>query len=126
MSEHTTGPAGDVDLLPAWEGPAEHAPGVLFDVPRGEGHLGAGALTDLACWVALTVLSGVIGSAAYEGLKAKVRDVLRSWRRQEGQARLDELKRHVSQEVRKHLANAKLTEEELSSRIDAFFQEIRG
>lgn len=126
MSEHTTGPAGDVDLLPAWEGPAEHAPGVLFDVPRGEGHLGPEALADLACWVGLTMLSGVIGSAAYEALKAKVGHVLKSWRRQEGQARLEELKRHVTEEVRKHLSNGKLTEGEMNSRIDAFFQEIRG
>jgi hypothetical protein len=127
MSENTTAPIGDIDLLSVWDGPAEHAPGVLFEVPQAKDKLlGEGALAELAGWVALAALSGVIGNAVYEAIKGKVRDVLKSWRHVEGQARLDELKRHVSEEMQKHRANGKLTAEELRNRIDDFFQEVRG
>ena len=126
MSEQTKVGVPDIELVSSWEGPAEHAPGVLFEVSRGEGTLGGDpALVDLAAWVALAALSGAIGNTDYEEIKTKVRGVLTAWRRQEGQARLNELKRQVFEVMQKHRTNGTLTEEKLEERIDAFFREIR-
>ena len=127
MSENTADHVADIELLTSWEGPAEHAPGVLFGVSNGEGMLaGDVALVDLAGWVALTALSGVIGNSVYEVIKAKVRGVLVAWRRCHGQTKLDDLKREVCAVMEKHRPNGKLTEDELNQRIDAFFNEIQG
>ncbi len=124
MSERATDRVVDIELLPPWEGAAEHAPGVLFE--EGDGFLGDPALIELAAWVAVVAISGVIGNAAYDAIKTKVLGYLTAWGRRKGRARLDDLKQQVVEEMRKHRANGKLTEEELQTRIDAFFAEIRG
>src|SRR5262245_41428602 len=127
MSDKTTGQTADVEMLAQWEGPAEHAPGVLFEESGQDGMLsGEVGLLDLAGWVAVTALSGVVGNTAYAAVKDKVLGVLTAWRRQKGQAKLDALRHQVFEEMRKHAPNGKLTEEELKARIDAFFEEIRG
>jgi hypothetical protein len=71
------------------------------------------------------VISGVVGNAACEAIKAKVRGVLATWRRQYGRAKLDELRQHVAAQMMKHRADGKLSEDELQQRIDAFFSEIQ-
>jgi hypothetical protein len=127
MTEKTTAPVADIEILARWEGKAEHAPGVLFEESRGDGMLaGEVALADLSAWVGLAAASGVIGNAVYEAIKAKVVGTLTAWRRQKGQAKLDELKQHVLEEVQKHAPNGKLTPEQLKGRIDAFFNEVQG
>ncbi len=127
MSERTTSPSADINWLPSWEGPAVHAPGVLYEEAADKGMLGGvEALAGLADWLAVVAFSGVIGNAAYEVIKTKVRGALRAWRRQKGQGRLDELKQQVLEEMQKHRANGKLTEEELAARVEAFFAEIAG
>jgi hypothetical protein len=125
MSENNNGHVADIELTSSWEGPAEHAPGVLFDMSCNEGHLARDApVADLAGWVAVTALSGRSGNTASEMIKVKVRGVLVAWRRQQGQVKLDELKQRVAEEMHKHRPNGTLTEEELQGRIDAFFNEI--
>jgi hypothetical protein len=127
MSEKTTGPVVDIEIVAHWEGAAEHAPGVLFEESMGNGMLGGEvALLEFVSWVALAVGSGVIGNSAYEAIKNNVLGVLTAWRRQKGQAKLDDLKEQVFQEMQKHAPNGKLTEQEIKARIDAFFAEIRG
>jgi hypothetical protein len=126
MSERTTGQVADTDLLASWEGPAEHAPGVLFDASEAGG--GAGwepAANELAAWVAVTAISGIPGHSASEAIKAKVLGTLTALRRRQGHGRIDELKQQVFEEMRKHRSGGKLKEEELKGRIDAFFAEIR-
>jgi len=126
MSEHTTDPDADIELLPVWEGDVQHAPGVLFEVAQGEGDFaGEIVLADLAGWVALTALSGVIGNSAYDAIKSKVLNFLKSWRRQEGQAKVDELKEQVRTQMLQRRAHGKLTEDQLNTRIDEFFDEIQ-
>jgi hypothetical protein len=127
MSEPAPERVAEIELLTSWEGPAEHAPGVLFEESVGEGMLGGEAvLGDLASWVAVAAVSGVIGNTAYAAIKAKVLGVLAALRRRKGQTRLDELKQQVFEQMQKHRANGKLTEEELRTRIEAFFAEVRG
>jgi hypothetical protein len=92
----------------------QHAPGVLFEVPQGE--------SDIAGEVALVDN----GNAASEAIKSKVLDFLKSWRRQEGQSRIDELKDKVREQMQQRRAQGKLTEEQLNTRIDEFFQLIQG
>jgi hypothetical protein len=123
MTDRTTDHVADIELLTSWEGPAEHAPGVLFEEYN---MLGEPALVEFAAWVGSVAISGVIGSVAYDAIKAKVLGVLTAWRRRKGQARLDELKQQVFEEMKKHRANGKLTEEELRTRIEALFAEVRG
>src|SRR5689334_6295719 len=101
MSEKTTGQVEGVELLARWEGRAEPAPGVLFEKARGDGMLGPGAdLLELASWVAVTVISGTVGNAAYDAIKARVLGALTARRRQKGQAELDELKQRVFAEMK--------------------------
>ncbi len=127
MTEHTTDHVADIELLTSWEGPAEHAPGVLFEESTGEGMLGGEpALMEFAAWVAVVAVSGVIGNAAYHAIKTTVLGMLAAWRRRKGQARLDELKQQVFEEMQKHRANGKLTEEELRRRIEALFAQVQG
>lgn len=126
MSENTVSPVADIEFIAQWEGEAEHAPGVLFGETISDGMLGVDVnLLDFASWVALAAVSGVMGNSTYGALKAKVLGVVTAWRRQKGQAKLDELKEFVFQEVQKHAPNGKLTLEELNARIDTFFSQIR-
>ena len=112
---------------PSGKGRPSFAPGVLFEETYGDGMLsGEVAMVDLAGWLALTVISGVVGNAAYDAIKAKVVGVVTAFRRKQGQAKLDELKQYVFDQMKPNLPNGKLTEEELKARIDAFFAEIRG
>jgi len=83
-------------------------------------------LSDFAAWIALAGISGVIGNATYDAIKARVVSVVTAYRRQKGQAMLDELKQEVVKQVKESAPNAKLTEKELLERVDAFFAEIRG
>jgi hypothetical protein len=127
MSEPATNPVADFEILCSWDGPARHAPGVLFEESTGEGMLGGDVvLLEFAAWVALAAVSGVIGNSSYEAIKAKVLGVLTAWRRRKGQARLDEVKEQVFEELKKHRANGKLTEGEVKTRLDAFFAEVQG
>jgi len=127
MSEHANEPVSDLELVASWEGPARHAPGVLFEEVAGDRLLaGEVGLVELATWVAVTAFGGAIGNLAFEAIKAKVRGVLAAWRRKHGPARLEELKQQVFEEMNKHRPNGKLSEEELKSRIDTFFAEIQG
>jgi hypothetical protein len=127
MSKRTTDPVADIDLLAAWEGPAEHAPGVLFEESAGKDMLsGKIPLTELAAWVAVTAISGVTGNANCEAIKAKVIGVLAAWRHDKGQDQFDQLKQQVFAEMQKHRTNGKLTEEELKKRIDTLFADVRG
>jgi hypothetical protein len=126
MSEGATGREENIELLPVWDGPVEHAPGVLFEEPSNEGMLFDDAgLLSFAAWVAVTALSGIIGNTAFVAIRAHVRAVLNAWRREEGKDQLNRLKDHVLTEMQKHRPNGKLTEQELKERIDTFFEEIQ-
>jgi hypothetical protein len=126
MSENkcVTQPA-TIEMLAEWQGPAEHEPGVLFDEKQAE-HLAVDADTaNLAGWVAVTALSGVIGNAAYEAIKRRVLGVLTAWRRRFGQAKLDEVKQHLFAQMLHHRKNPKITDEGLRERIELLFDEIQ-
>jgi hypothetical protein len=82
------------------------------------------ALSDLAGWVACAALSGLQGDAISDAIRTKVQGTLGSWCRRHGQAKLDELKQTVTEQMQNQRADGKLTEEELRQRIDAFFNEI--
>jgi hypothetical protein len=123
MNENTTNPVADVDFQFSWEGPAEHAPGVLREVANGQMPFD---VAELAGWVAVTAIFGAVGNLAYEPIKANVRSVLAALRGRQGQDKLVELKQRVTAEMMTHRPNGKLTERELQQRIDAFFDEIQG
>jgi hypothetical protein len=127
MSEKTTASIAGGELLAQWEGPAEHAPWLLVEESVARGTLdGAASLEGLASWVAVTAISADRASVAGEAIRRKVLDVVCAWAKQQGQARLDELQQHVVKEMLEHRRNGKLTEEEVASRIAAFFDEVRG
>ena len=125
MSESPNKSTAAVDFQFSWEGPAEHAPGVLFDLPNDMMPFDV-ALADLAHWIAVAAMSGVVGNLATDAIRAKVRALVAAWRQLHGQAKTEELKQHVTKEMMKHRANGKLSEDELRQRIDAFFKEIQG
>ena len=116
MTDRTIDHVADIELLTSCEGPAEHAPGVLFEVSKsadssdtvGAGKLGGEpVLTEFAAWVAQIGLSALIGNAAYDAIKAKMRGVLTAWRRRKGPEWLDDLKQHVFEEISEALAPLK-------------------
>jgi len=113
--------AAPVEILTQWEGPAIHEPGVLFEEAQAE-HLGAEV--DVAGWVAVAALTGVVGNANHEAVKKKVLGVLSALRRRFGKAKIDEVKQHVLLQVQKHRNHRKVTDEELRQRIDRLFNEI--
>jgi hypothetical protein len=125
MSEHSSESTAAIDFQFSWEGPAEHAPGVLFDLPNPMMPFDV-ALPDLANWIAVAAMSGVVGNLATDAIKAKVRALVAAWRQLHGQAKTEQLKQHVTKEMMNHRANGKLSEEELRQRIDAFFKGIQG
>jgi hypothetical protein len=115
----------NVEMLAEWEGTAIPAPGVLFEEQHAE-HLSLSAdAAELAAWIAVTVLSGVVGNSAYEAIKAKVLGVLKGWRQRFGQAKIDEVKKRLFEEMQKHRNNRKITDEELRERIELLFDEVR-
>jgi hypothetical protein len=123
MSDHNA----EIELVASWEGPAEHAPGVLFGESAGDEALSGGvSVADLAAWVALAAASGVIGNATFAAVRSKVLGVLSAWRHRKGQAALDALQQRVFDELNRHRAVGKLTEEELRTRVAALFADVRG
>lgn len=126
MSEKTNDSVVGIEMLAQWEGPAEHAPGVLFGESPSDGLLGGEtSLVELASWVALAATSGTAGNTDSESIKAKVLEVLTAFRQRTGQAKLDEVKQLVFDTMKQHARNGKLTEDELQKRIDGFFAEMR-
>jgi hypothetical protein len=119
----TANDSGDRTFHFSWDGPAEHAPGVLFNPAKGTMPLEA-VRAELVGWVAGPATAGVAGNAASEAIRAKVRGVLAERRRLYGPSDLEQLRQHVTAEMMKHLPNGKLTESELQQRIDAFFNDI--
>jgi hypothetical protein len=127
MSEtNSVGHTDSVEILAQWEGPAIHEPGVLFE-EKGAEHLSAGAdVTELAAWIAVTVLSGESGNAAHEAMKAKALGVLSAWRRRFGQAGLEAIKQQLFQQTQNYRNHRKITDEELRERIVQLFDAIPG
>jgi hypothetical protein len=116
-----TGRPGPLEILAQWEGPAIHEPGVLVD----EQQLAAGSnVAELVAWLSQTATSRVIDNPAYAGIRAKVLGVLSAWRQRFGQARMDEVKQLLLQEMEKYRAYRKITDEELRQRIDRLFAEV--
>ena len=116
-----TGHASPLEVLAQWEGPAIHEPGVLSD----ERQLAAGSnVAELVAWLAQTATSGVIDNAAYAGIRAKVLGVLSAWWQRFGQAKIDEVRQLLLQEMQKYRAHRKITDEELRQRIERLFAEV--
>ncbi len=116
-----TGQASPLEILAQWEGPAIHEPGVLVD----EQHLAAGGtVAELVAWLSHTATSRVIDNPAYAGIRAKVLGVLPAWRQRFGQAKIDEVKQLLLQEMEKYRAHRKITDEELRERIERLFSEV--
>jgi hypothetical protein len=126
MSEtNSVGHTDSLEILAQWEGPALHEPGVLFEEKEAE-HLSAGTeVAELAAWIAVTVLSGGTDESAHEARKAKVLGVLCAWRQRFGQARIDEVKQQLFQQMQNYRNQRKISDEELRERIEKFFDEIR-
>jgi hypothetical protein len=121
-----TGHTSPQEILAQWEGPAVHEPGALFEDRQAE-HLSAGSdVAELVSWLAVTAFSGVLGDAAYAGLRAKVLAVLTAWRRRFGQVKIDEIKRQLLVQMQQFRNNGKITDEELRERIEHLFDEVRG
>jgi len=114
-----------IELLPGWEGPAEHAPGVLFEPPsENEPLKDSITLQDLADWICATGFSGFPGHPTTEALRARVVRVLGLLCRTRGQAQLQELQQLVTTEMMKHQPRGKLTAKELKHRIDTLFGRV--
>jgi hypothetical protein len=115
--------AGPVEILAEWEGAAIHEPGVLFEESHAE-HLAVDAdAAELAGWIAVSALAGV-GHPACDAIKAKVRGVLAACRQRHGQARLDEIKKHLFRQMQQPQRNRKLTDAELRERIELLFRDL--
>jgi hypothetical protein len=117
-------PVGATEILAAWEGPAIHELGVLFEEKLGGRQAAEGDIAALAGWIAVTVLSGGTDAAASEALKEKVLGVLAGWRGRYGQAKLDEVKQQVFQDMQKHRRHRQITDATLRERIEKLFGEV--
>jgi hypothetical protein len=113
-----------VEILAEWEGQAVHHPGVLFEDREAE-YLGAVEdIAAIAGWIAVTALSGMVGNSAYDGVRRKVVGFLKGWRARFGQAKVDEVKKQLVVEMQRYRKNSKITDQELSARIELLFHEI--
>jgi hypothetical protein len=123
-----TDPVGQTnpeEILAQWEGQAILEPGVQIEDRQAE-HLSVGSdVAEVVAWLAVTATSGVIGNATYAGIRAKVLGVLSAWRRRFGQAKLDEVKQRLLQQMQQYRNNRKITDEELREQIDLLFDEVR-
>jgi hypothetical protein len=82
------------------------------------------SVAELAAWIAVTVLSGVSGNPAHNAIRAKILGVLSAWRRRFGQAKIDELKQQLFQQMKGYRNHRKITDDALRGRIERLFQEI--
>lgn len=120
-----TGESAPLEILAECEGPAIPAPGVLFDEQKARNFSVETPAAELASWIAVAALSGMVGNSAYEAIKAKVVDVLTAWRRRWGSGKIDEVKQQLFQQMQKYRNHRKITDEELRERIERLFDEIR-
>src|SRR5436305_9554259 len=116
--------AAPVEMLAEWEGPAVHEPGVLFEERQAERLTLDADAAAIAGWIAVTALSGVVGNAAHEAIRNKVRGVLAAWRQRHGQPKLDQVKQQLFLQMQQHRKNPKITDEELRERIELLFLDI--
>jgi hypothetical protein len=122
----TVAQAGSLEILTQWEGLAIPAPGVLYEKTLAEHPDMAGDVSALAAWIAVTALSSVNGNSTLEALKKKVLGVLSDFRRRFGQAKINEVKNSLYEQMQQNRNNRKLTDEELRERIESLFAEIQA
>jgi hypothetical protein len=116
---------GPVEIIAEWEGPAIPAPGVLFDEQHAEHLYETGDVAELVAWIAVAAFSAVNVSSAHQAAKAKVLGVLSAWRRRFGQAKIDEVRQQLFEQMQTYRNNRKITDEELRERIQLLFDEIQ-
>jgi hypothetical protein len=119
--------AGPMEIVAEWQGQAIVEPGVLYDERIAEHLASDGDVAPLVAWLAVTVIPCVVGNTAHDASKAiheKALAILRAWRRRFGQRKIDEIKGDLLEQMRKHLPNGKITDEELHKRIDGFLDEV--
>jgi hypothetical protein len=113
--------ADPVEMLAEWEGPAIPAPGVLFEEKQVENLSQTDDVAELVSWLAVTAFSRGAGNSASQVMNAKVLEVLTGWRRRLGEAKINEVKERLFQEMQKYRAKRKLTDEEVRERIRSLF-----
>lgn len=121
MSKPTShsGPA-PIEMLPGWEGPAEHNEKLFGGQKELDGFLAnPGLIGEVAVWIVVTIGSAILGNSAYDALKAKVVGFLKSWRQRHGKTKLEELKQKVLQAFEQ----AKADPDQVRGRIEALFSE---
>jgi hypothetical protein len=126
MSEtNSIAQAGPIEIIAEWDGPVILAPGVLFDEAQAENLSIDGDMTALVGWISLTAMSGPIGDALHEASQKKVLGVLSSLRRRFGQPKIDEIKQQLFDHMQQYRNHRKITDEELTERIELLFDEIQ-
>jgi hypothetical protein len=127
MSEtNSVGLTDTLEMLAQWEGPVIHEPGLLFEENAGDHPSLEGSAAELAAWIAVTALSNLVDSSAANAIRAKVVGVLSAWRRRFGQAKIEEVKQQLLQQLQSSRNNRKITDEELRQRIERLFDEIEA
>ncbi len=126
MAESNPVTTHPLEILAQWEGPAIPEPGVLFG-ERDTGHLPPGIpAAEVSAWLAVTVLSDPNDSPGFEAIRAKALRVLSAWKKQFGQAGLDEVKHGVVGQMFSSRTRRRVSDEALHERIDRLFNEVQG
>jgi hypothetical protein len=117
--------AAPITLIGEWQGPAGNHPALAGDDKTLEGFLADPAtLPGVAVWVAVSIGSAVLGHASSNPVNPKILGFLHAWRRRYGQAKLDELKRQVLDELARGKAGTDRNSEETRRRIDVLFDQV--
>jgi hypothetical protein len=73
-------------------------------------------------WIAVPAFSGFPGHKASEAIKNKVRGILSTWRLRHGQAKVDEVKGRLIQQL--HASKSRtISDDELQKRVESLFCE---
>jgi hypothetical protein len=117
-----------MQFLVEWEGPAIHAPVVLFDETQADKLPASEQARAIAEWIAVRGLSDPFNPIhpANVVIRAKVIDFLKAWRARFGQAKIDEIKQELIQEMERCREYRKISDQELQQRIELLFDAINN
>lgn len=123
---NTPAEPGPIEMLAQWEGPARVEPGALLEPRQAHDLVAREDMAGVAAWVAVTAVAGSADNHATEEIREHVLSVLTAWRRRFGQTKTDDLKQQVYELIRTKGPKRKISDEELTQRLNSLFARIAG